>query len=108
MRFISALKKAFPIWVNQWQATKYLDSLKVTLDTMYEDITDEAHYQAPTNNSNISLYTNNSKGKGNKKKDSGSSSKTSKKYCNHRDHSGHLEKDCFKKYPEKKVAYDAK
>ncbi len=76
---------------------------------MYEDITDEARHRALSNNSNISLYANNPKGKGNKKKgNSFGSSKTSKKYCNHCDCNGHLEEDCFMKYPEKKVAYNAK
>ncbi len=49
---------------------------------MYEDIIDEAHHWAPSDDSNISLYANNPKGKGNKKKSNSSgsgSSESSKK-----------------------------
>ncbi len=78
---------------------------------MYKDITDKAYYWAPSDDLNISLYANNPKGKGNKKKgnSSGSSgSDSSKRHCNHYDYNGHLEDEYFKKHLEKKAVYDTK
>ncbi len=110
LTFLEALNSAYPIWTDRWRHASRNTAYPITLEMLYTDATDEARDRNPTaKETSVALYANNPKlqkggrGRGNK----ASSSQTQDK-CSHCSKPNYKEEDCFKKYPEKKVAYEAK
>ena len=67
--FIKAMSGAFPAWADRWRSSLRTMGDALTLDMLYEDITDEARDRQPTTtNTDVALYGNNPKGNRNKKK----------------------------------------
>jgi hypothetical protein len=93
-RFISALDSTFPVWADRQRSTAR--TKLPDLNTLYTDIADEARRtNGATDDTNISLYSNNPRQKA-------SSEKLEKPTCSHCEKVGHIEDRCFKKDPSKK------
>ena len=102
--FIKAMSGAFPVWADKWRSSLRTIGDKLTLDMLYEDITDKARDRQPTTtNTDVAMYRNNPKGNCNKKKKKDKDDKD--KFignCNHCQKYGHKAKYCWIKHPEKK------
>jgi hypothetical protein len=114
--FIKAMSGAFPVWADRWRCNSRTMGDGLTLDMLYEDITDEACDRQPTTtDTNVAMYANDPRGNQDQKKkkkkknaqsDTGGNSRnndtkfTSK--CNHCQKVGHKAVDCWIKFPDKK------
>src|ERR1700733_15245873 len=106
--FIKAMSGAFPVWADRWRCNSRTMGDGLTLDMLYEDITDEARDRQPTTtDTNVAMYANDPRGnqdkkKKKKKKDKDADDTKFNGKCNHCQKVGHKAVDCWIKFPDKK------